>query len=343
MRAIRWIAAIGLVAAAGGVFFWFWITGQPMYSPGDGAELELNPASHSTDGAWRVSTDVSLHHFASGTGRNMVYVHGGPGIPETTAAPGLDLSGYRVHYYDQRGTGQSSQPFQGAVSSGMLENLQALVGALGIAQQIADIERIRRILGDERLIPRRSLVRHPARLAVCSGVPRPRREADSDRAPRTCSSSLPPKAPCSTLSASGCPRATARHTMRGWQSTWIWARCSRRALSELRAIDGAFLPFFEKAVGPVPSEVAVDMGVWHVRAQYFSMGKRHDWRPSLASYSGPVLIVHGGNDLQSLDVSETYAASFGGAGGRTNSCPGRSLSPLHPSCRSRRDHCPFLG
>ena len=311
MRAIRWTAAIGLVAVAGGVFFWFWITGQPMYSPGDGAELELNPVSHNADGAWRVSTDVSLHHFASGAGRNMLYVHGGPGIPETTAAPGLDLSGYRVHYYDQRGTGQSSQPFQGAVSSGMWENLQALVGALGIAQQIADIERIRRILGDERLI----LVGHSygALLASLYATEFPDRvEGLILIAPANLLEFPSPEGALFDTVRERLPESD-REAYDAWLAEHLdLGSVFEKSTAELQAIDGAFLPFFEKAAGPVPGEVAVDMGVWHVRAQYFSMGKRHDWRPSLASYSGPALIVHGGNDLQSLDVSETYAASFGG-------------------------------
>ena len=46
-----------------------------------------------------------------------------------------------------------------------------------------------------------------------------------------------------------------------------------KSTSELRAIDGAFLPFFEKAAGPVPRGFAVEMGVWHVRAQYFGHGE----------------------------------------------------------------------
>jgi len=331
MRAIKWIAAFVLVAGAGVVIFWFWITGQPMYSPGESAELDLDPVSHSADGAWHVSTDVSLHHFASGTGRNVLYVHGGPGIPATTAVPGLDLSGYRVHYYDQRGTGQSSRPFQGAVSSSMFRNVQALVGALGIAQQVADIERIRRILGDERLF----LVGHSygALLASLYAAEFP------DRVER-----LILIAPANLLefpSPEGTLFDTVRERLpesdREAYDAWLAEHLDvgsvfEKSTSELRAIDGAFLPFFEKAAGPVPRGFAVEMGVWHVRAQYFGMGRSHDWRPSLASYSGPVLIVHGGYDLQSLDVSESYAASFGGpADVRTIAQAGHFPHYTHPA------------
>ena len=311
MSVIKWIAAIVLVAVAGGFFFWFWITGQPMYTPGEGAELELDPNSHSADGAWRVSTDVSLHHFASGTGRNVLYVHGGPGIPETTAAPGLDLGGYRVHYYDQRGTGQSSWLFEGAVSSSMFKNMQALVGTLGIAQQVADIERIRRILGDERLI----LVGHSygGFLASLYAAEFPDRvEGLILIAPANLLEFPSPERDLFDTVRDRLPESD-RERYDAWLAEHLdMGSVFKKSTAELRAIDGAFLPFFEKAAGPMPSDVAFDMGVWHVRAQYFSMGKRHDWRPSLASYSGPALIVHGGNDLQSLDVSESYAASFGG-------------------------------
>ena len=122
MKAVKWIAAIVLVLVAASGGLWFWMIGQPMYAPGAGAQLELDPISRNTDSAWQVSTDISLHHFASGTGSNVLYVHGGPGIPSTSTAPGLDLSGYRVHYYDQRGSGQSSRPFNGAVSSSMYKS-----------------------------------------------------------------------------------------------------------------------------------------------------------------------------------------------------------------------------
>ena len=331
MRAVKWIAVIVLVAAVGGVVFWFWITGQPMYSPGAGAQLELDPISHSADGAWRVSTDVSLHHFAGGTGRNVLYVHGGPGIPATTAAPGLNLSGYRVHYYDQRGTGQSSRPFQGAVSSSMFENVQALVGMLGIAQQVADIERIRRILGDERLI----LVGHSygGLLASLYAAEFPDRvERLILITPANLLEFPPPEGVLFDAVRERLPESD-REAYDAWLAQHLdVGSVFEKSTSELRAIDGAFLPFFEKAAGPVPREFAVDMGVWHVRAQYFGMGKRHDWRPSLASYRGPALIVHGGNDLQSLTESETYAAAFGGpAAVRTIAQAGHFPHYTHPA------------
>ena len=54
--------------------------------------------------------------------------------------------------------------------------------------------------------------------------------------------------------------------------------------------------------------------------------------PAWRRTGGPVLIVHGGNDLQSLDVSESFAASFGGpADVRTIAQAGHFPHYTHPA------------
>lgn len=96
----------------------WWMMQQPMYTPGDvraatklGAPLV--PPPQSVGGDWLMEPGIALHHFASGTGPNVLVLHGGPGVPSTAAWPGLErLAGsYRFHYFDQRGCGASSHPF----------------------------------------------------------------------------------------------------------------------------------------------------------------------------------------------------------------------------------------
>jgi pimeloyl-ACP methyl ester carboxylesterase len=47
-----------------------------------------------------------------------------------------------------------------------------------------------------------------------------------------------------------------------------------------------------------------------VQAMYFSMGKRHDYRPPLRNVKAPGLIMHGEHDLQPEQASRLYADSF---------------------------------
>ena len=60
-------------------------------------------------------------------------------MPQTAAAPAFDAlaEAYRFHYYAQRGTGESFRPAFD-FSGGQWANIQAL----GIGQQLTDIERV---------------------------------------------------------------------------------------------------------------------------------------------------------------------------------------------------------
>ena len=59
---------------------------------------------------------------------------------------------HRVHVYDQRGCGGSTRPFTRAPDGSFYEQLKAVESRLGLAEQIADIERIRRILGSAQVL-----------------------------------------------------------------------------------------------------------------------------------------------------------------------------------------------
>ena len=157
------VAVLLLGGIGGGVWFWYAMQ-QPLYQPGmvrNGVNLSasLVPPAQSTDrDFWIVdgggASDIRLYHFADGTGTNVLVVHGGPGYPFARPLAGLKslTANYRFHYYDQRGCGKSSRPIDRFTSSDYYGNMQSLDRTLGIGAQIADIERIRQILGDERII-----------------------------------------------------------------------------------------------------------------------------------------------------------------------------------------------
>jgi proline iminopeptidase len=120
----------------------------------ESARPAYTPAQTGDPDYWQVEDDIKLYHFAEGTGRNVLIVHGGPGMPFREPLAGLaSLTGdYRFIYYDQRGCGKSSRPINKFTSQNMYENMTTLDKTLGLGAQIADIERIRQILGEEKLI-----------------------------------------------------------------------------------------------------------------------------------------------------------------------------------------------
>lgn len=141
---------------AGGYYYFT----KPYYEPGMVRQATAlrdpltPPAQDESDAAaWLVTRDIRLHHFSVGKGPDILFVHGGPGMPPNAPMPGVrDLADrHKIHFYDQRGSGRSTRPVdrtQGSTG----ERLQQVVRPLGIQEQIADMERIRRILGREKLI-----------------------------------------------------------------------------------------------------------------------------------------------------------------------------------------------
>ena len=111
-----WIAGacILTVAAIAAALGWWWL-GRPMYEPGQlAARADLEPPAQTPaqNDRWQVTPEIELAHFAVGTGRNVLVVHGGPGIPDETPYSGLaDLTDrFSFHYYAQRGCGPSHAP-----------------------------------------------------------------------------------------------------------------------------------------------------------------------------------------------------------------------------------------
>ncbi len=160
-RKVLWIVlgAIALltVILVGG--FWY-MSSQPLYKPGmvsaeENLSAPLAPPEQPTGfETWLVEPGVELAYFSEGGGRNVLVIHGGPGQPFSQPASGLSLLSdeYRFYYYAQRGCGESTRPIESFDSPNVYENMQTLDRNLGLGAQIADIERIRQILGDEKLI-----------------------------------------------------------------------------------------------------------------------------------------------------------------------------------------------
>lgn len=306
------ILVIGIVAA---VFVWRSF-GRPLYTPGmvsagENLRAPLTPPSQSDEkDFWEVESDIQLHHFAVGDGSNVLVVHGGPGMPYVEAWPGLEtLTGnYRFHYYDQRGSGQSSRPIESFDSPNYSENVTALDQTLGIGAQIADIERIRQILGEEKLI----LVGHSfggflaslyaaefpenvealILIAPANVLVLPQEEGDL----------------FSSVREQLSPEQLAEYDAYV-ESYFDFGKVFSKTEEDLVVLNAGFGKYYRMAVD-LPSVEQAQPGGWMVQAMYFSMGRRHDYRAALADVIAPVLVIHGQDDLQTEAQSRIYVNAF---------------------------------
>jgi proline iminopeptidase len=311
---------LALVALAGGLA-WYYM-GKPLYEPGKlasgkGLRASLTPPAQSRDGTgWVVEQGITLHHYAHGTGRGVLVVHGGPGKPIQRPWPGLEpLSGeYVFHYYDQRGCGRSTRPIDRFSSSNYYGNMQALEKTLGLGAQIADIERIRKILGEEKLV----LLGHSfgAFLASLYAAEFP------DRV-----SALVLVAPASVLVMPGedggffgevgrlLPEEM-RQEYAGYLKSYLdFGNIFSRTEAELVSVNAGFDKYYRIAARAkgfsAPDEDQTNaQGGWMVQAMYFSMGKRHDYRFALKKTPAPVLVIHGENDIRPERASRAYSDAF---------------------------------
>ena len=314
------LGVILLVIALGAGGFWVMST-QPLYNPGmvrDGKNLSsplTPPIQPVNSDMWLVESGIELAHFTAGEGRNVLIIHGGPGEPFTQPMSGLEslTNEFRFHYYDQRGCGESTRPIDRFESPNMYENMMTLDRSLGLGAQLADIERIRQILGDEKLI----LIGHswggflasfyaaefpehvealilisPANTLV---MPQPDADSDLFAAVRA---RLPVE-----------EQAEFDKFMKEYMN---FNALFQKSDAELVAMNEEFGKYYLQVVEtPVPTLPKQGKpGGWMVWAQYISMGQRHDYRSALENVTAPVLVIHGADDLQSESASRLYSDVF---------------------------------
>jgi proline iminopeptidase len=308
---------------AAGVWFWR-VMGQPLYEPGmvrsgsDQLRGPLEPPEQLPDQErWLVERDIEINHWSAGSGTPVLVLHGGPGypLPATPAGFAPLLDRYRFHFYDQRGCGDSTRPFDRFERKNYYSNMVELERTLGIGAQIADIERIRRIERQERLI----LIGHsfgaflstmyaaefPERVAALvlvapSGVlVLPNEQGDFFEEIR------------SRLAAEQRPKYDAF-----LKSYLDFGTLFEKSEGDLAAMNRKVGDYFLAACGsgdvvaprPLPRN-----GGWMVQAMYLSMGRQHDYRRALATITAPTLVIHGQRDIVPVAVSRTYAEGIFGA------------------------------
>jgi len=323
MKKWIWIGA-GLVLVlviGGGAFFWYQMQ-QPLYTPGmvrAGKNLRAPLAPPCQSGGqdyWTVEKDIQLYHFSDGNGRNVLVVHGGPGYPFNAPLPGFKLldQTYRFNYYDQRGCGRSTRPIDRFSPQNYSANVKTLDQTLGLGAQIADIERIRQILGEDRLI----LIGHSfgGFLASLYAAEFPEHVAALVLvAPADVLVMPPPDGGLYEQVRLLLPQELQAEYSAYLKDYFNYGQIFSKSEADLAAMNAAFIPYYAAALAyqglNIPAEDnPTAVGGWMVQGIYFSIGQKHDYRPALKGVTAPVLVIHGDRDLQSETASQAYASAF---------------------------------
>jgi proline iminopeptidase len=320
-RKMTLIVVIGLVVLVviGGIAVW-WMMGQPLYEPGmvrSGKNLRgpLVPPEQTSEGSyWLVEKDVRLFYHTQGAGSPVLVIHGGPGFPIRQSLTSLEpLAGqYKFYYYDQRGCGRSTKPFDHFESRNFCANMKELERTLGIGAQVADLERIRHILGREKLV----LMGHSfgAFLASMYAAEFPEHVQALVLVAPSGVLVLPDKeSSFFQLIREHLPEAQRADYDHFLTEYLDFGQVFSKSEEELARLNRRLAEFFLAASGEQGSagaSASADNGGWMVQAMYFSMGKRHDYRAALRGIQAPVLVVHGENDLLPERVSRMYVDAF---------------------------------
>ncbi len=313
ITAVSVLVVLGVIA--GGLLWYF--MGQPLYQPGmvrGGRNLRAPltpPAQPAGEQFWQVEEDIRLYHFAAGEGRNVLVIHGGPGYAYTQPWTGLEAltDNYQFHYYDQRGCGQSTRPVDRFSSQNYYENLTVLDKALGLGAQIADIERIRRILGEEKLI----LVGHSfgGFLAALYAAEFPEHvQALILVAPAETLVMPPPSGGLFEQVRQRLPEDRWADYDAYLKRYLDFQSIFSQSEADLTALNEEFARYYQAAAPTATVPAGGKAGGWMVQAMYFSMGQRHDYGAALKAVTAPVLVIHGAGDLQPEEASRTYADAF---------------------------------
>ena len=312
---LLWVGVAFVVLIIAGAAIWHRMTG-PLYHPGDvrAGKNVLEPLTPTMADAthWKFGSNIELHHFEEGAGSEILVVHGGPGFPPTQPwlAGRFLADRHKLIYYHQRGCGLSSRPITSFPDSNIFNNMQLLQRTLGLPAQVADIERIRRVLGVEKL----TLIGHSfgADIAALYAAEFPEHvKALIFVAPANLAVLPNPQGDLFDLVRHRLPASLKIEYERYVREYFDFRRAFRRTEAESSAFYGAFGRYYGAASGAAPpiGSDAFNAGYLPL-AVYLSMGKHHDYSAALRSVTAPVLVIHGANDLQPEAASKNFAALF---------------------------------
>jgi len=315
------LAVIALLAAVGAVFYV--MMSRPTYKPGtlrgrSDVQAFTNPPPQRVvpEGYWQVDKKTKIYHFSKGKGEPVLVIHGGPGIPPLQSWAALNqMNGYKFYYYHQRGCGKSTRPFDKFESANYYKNMTSLIGELGMEQQLADIERIRKILKADKI----TLVGHSygGFIATLYAIEFPGHVKKMVLISPAGVLKLPPdKAGMDVvkkyLSDQG------KKDFDAWNKKYFdYGKIFTKDEKELAKLNIEYDKFFVEASqakgAGVPQHISGELGQvgqiggWSVHGIYLSLGRTYDYREDLKKITADTLVVYGEKDVYPASISEEYA------------------------------------
>lgn len=311
------LVVLALICGAVGYYYMM----RPAYRPGvlkartDLAKFTQPPSQQGVEpGFWQVDKDTKIRYFSTGQGEPVLVIHGGPGVPTVKPWKGLDLTkGYRFYYYQQRGCGDSTRPFDKFTSSNYYQNMTTLIGKLGMEQQLADIERIRRLLKVDKL----TIIGHSygGFLATMYAVEFPESVNKLVLVAPAGVISLPTKTDGLDIVKKDL-NAADKKAYDSWRSQYFdYGKIFTKNERQLAELNTKYFEFFIKAAKakgtPVPAEVerGVDsklVGGWSTHAIYLSLGQTYDYSNDVRKIKAKTLVVYGDRDVYPAKVYQEY-------------------------------------
>ncbi|WP_221029640.1 alpha/beta fold hydrolase [Actomonas aquatica] len=306
----------GLLVLGGLVWGWQWFIAQPLYIPGRLAERNIESfAKSDPEGPrrWITGDGVEIFHQIIGSGKPVIVLHGGPGHPFAEPWPALVSLGnrYQFAFYDQRGCGRSSHPVERPVGDNPFEQIAYLDKTLGIATQLADLERVRRELvgeGDEPVV----LIGHSFGgflAAMYAAEFPPYVEALVLVAPADVLVFPSEEGDLFERVAARLPAQTTAEFKSYMENYLDFPAHLGRSETEMRQLNITFANYYLASLGqpPLPRHQQEWTGGWLAQALYIGLGQRHDYTKALGRISAPCLVLHGSADMILPQSSARYA------------------------------------
>lgn len=285
---------------------------KPLYTPGKLSEIQIPSVEQSKESKyWVMNDNTKINHFFEGEGEDILFIHGYPISPVLEPIEGLkNISKSRtIHYYHWRGCGLSDRPIDKFSGKNFYTNMLELDRKLGIATQLTDIEQIRQILGNKKII----IIGHSYGGFLASLY--------ASEFPDNVDKLIllaPANVTKLPQDVGGLYNDIEEHIKdkqkyKDWlKNNFDYKKLFTKNEKEIAELNLDFIPFYREmseikgmpfVEGDWNSDIA---GGWVVHAVNLSLGRKYDLRPFLKNIKAKTLIIHGDIDVNGPEESKAY-------------------------------------